>query len=93
MLIQAFLIAFTSDFLPKLLYKYEFKSNLQGYTNFTLAYAPNGTMTEECRSENSSYLLLINVNFNLSISFINLSSGIEVIEIPKDIQQYFIGGC
>ncbi|KAG1673587.1 Anoctamin-7 [Nymphon striatum] len=46
---NAFLIAFTSDFLPKLLYQYEFKSNLQGYVNFTLAYAPNGSMTEECR--------------------------------------------
>lgn len=46
---NAFLIAFTSDFLPQLLYKYHRDWNLVGYINFTLAYAPNGTMSEECR--------------------------------------------
>uniref|UniRef100_T1ISC6 Anoctamin n=1 Tax=Strigamia maritima TaxID=126957 RepID=T1ISC6_STRMM len=45
---NAFLIAFTSDFLPQLLYTAHFGS-LQGYINYTLSYAPNGTMTEECR--------------------------------------------
>ncbi|XP_067422321.1 anoctamin-7-like isoform X2 [Emydura macquarii macquarii] len=38
--INAFLIAFTSDFLPRLLYQYEHDGQLQGYVNFTLAYSP-----------------------------------------------------
>ncbi|XP_029472982.1 anoctamin-7 [Rhinatrema bivittatum] len=37
---NAFLIAFTSDFLPRLYYKYTHNFNLMGYVNFTLAYAP-----------------------------------------------------
>ncbi|KYO24816.1 anoctamin-7 [Alligator mississippiensis] len=37
---NAFLIAFTSDFLPRLYYQYTYASNLRGYVNFTLAYAP-----------------------------------------------------
>ncbi|KAL7990820.1 hypothetical protein Chor_014250 [Crotalus horridus] len=37
---NAFLIAFTSDFLPRLYYQYTRASNLQGYIDFTLAYAP-----------------------------------------------------
>nr|XP_046223608.1 anoctamin-7 [Oncorhynchus gorbuscha] len=37
---QAFLIAFTSRFLPRLLYQEKFDNNLNGYVNFTLAYAP-----------------------------------------------------
>ncbi|XP_075926417.1 anoctamin-7-like isoform X1 [Petromyzon marinus] len=37
---NAFLIAFTSDFLPRLLYRYTYKSSLDGYVDFTLAYAP-----------------------------------------------------
>uniref|UniRef100_A0A3B4CSL4 Anoctamin n=1 Tax=Pygocentrus nattereri TaxID=42514 RepID=A0A3B4CSL4_PYGNA len=39
-LVNAFLIAFTSDFLPRLLYQYKFDNDLHGYVNFTLAYAP-----------------------------------------------------
>jgi anoctamin-7 len=46
---NAFLIAFTSEFLPKLLYQYEYDWNLMGYVNFTLAYAPPGTMPQQCR--------------------------------------------
>ncbi|XP_052832861.1 anoctamin-7 [Octopus bimaculoides] len=45
----AFLIAFTSEFLPKMLYQYTHSYDLEGYTNFTLAYSPNGTLSEECR--------------------------------------------
>lgn len=37
---QAFLIAFTSDFLPHVYYKYVHDSSLHSYVNFTLAYAP-----------------------------------------------------
>ncbi|GFY69158.1 anoctamin-7 [Trichonephila inaurata madagascariensis] len=46
---NAFLIAFTSEFLPKLLYEYEYSWDLKGYVNFTLAWAPNGTLTQACR--------------------------------------------
>nr|CAD7460341.1 unnamed protein product [Timema tahoe] len=46
---NGFLIAFTSEFLPKLLYQYEYDWDLVGYVNFTLAYAPPGKMIEECR--------------------------------------------
>ncbi|XP_055501923.1 anoctamin-7-like [Leucoraja erinacea] len=37
---NAFLIAFTSDFLPRLYYSYTYESDLTGYINFTLAYSP-----------------------------------------------------
>lgn len=48
--LQAFLIAFTSDFLPRLLYQYKFGNDLHGYVNFTLAYAPlNFTEYPMCR--------------------------------------------
>ncbi|XP_049779598.1 anoctamin-7-like isoform X7 [Schistocerca gregaria] len=46
---NGFLIAFTSEFLPKLLYQYEYDWDLTGYVNFTLAYAPKGNTTEQCR--------------------------------------------
>lgn len=48
--LQAFLIAFTSDFLPRLLYQYKFDNELNGFVNFTLAYAPlNYTEYPMCR--------------------------------------------
>ncbi|PKK18614.1 anoctamin 7 [Columba livia] len=37
---NAFLIAFTSDFLPRMYYEYVHDSSLRGYVNFALAYAP-----------------------------------------------------
>ncbi|XP_035825775.1 anoctamin-7 [Aplysia californica] len=46
---NAFLIAFTSEFLPRLLYQYEYEWDLHGYTNFTLAVSPNNTLDETCR--------------------------------------------
>nr|XP_045606846.1 anoctamin-7-like isoform X2 [Procambarus clarkii] len=46
---NAFLIAFTSEFLPQLLYKYEYDWSLSGYVNFTLATAPNNTLSQACR--------------------------------------------
>jgi len=46
---QAFLIAFTSEFLPKQLYMYKYDYSLTGYVNFTLAWAPNGTTDQPCR--------------------------------------------
>ena len=46
---QAFLIAFTSEFLPRQMYQYQYNWDLAGYVNFTLAWAPNGTLSEPCR--------------------------------------------
>ena len=37
---QACLIAFTSEFIPKLVYKYEHSWEMKGYVNFTLATSP-----------------------------------------------------
>ncbi|XP_028818610.1 anoctamin-7 [Denticeps clupeoides] len=37
---NAFLIAFTSDFLPRLYYRYTTEGSLKGYINFTLSVAP-----------------------------------------------------
>ena len=46
---QAFLIAFTSDFLPKLLYQFEHDFSLKNYIDFSLAWAPVNSTTEACR--------------------------------------------
>ncbi|CAB3359127.1 Hypothetical predicted protein [Cloeon dipterum] len=46
---NGFLIAFTSEFLPKLMYQYEYDWELRGYINFTLAHSPNGTLSQPCR--------------------------------------------
>lgn len=46
---NAFLIAFTSEFLPKLLYQYQYNWDLTGYVNFTLATSPNGSLSQSCR--------------------------------------------
>ncbi|OQR76479.1 anoctamin-7-like [Tropilaelaps mercedesae] len=45
---NAFLIAFTSDFLPRILYRFTFSRGLDGYLNFTLSTAPAGTASEPC---------------------------------------------
>uniref|UniRef100_A0A8C5MDN0 Anoctamin n=1 Tax=Leptobrachium leishanense TaxID=445787 RepID=A0A8C5MDN0_9ANUR len=79
--ISAFLIAFTSDFLPRLLYQYEYNSDLEGYLNFTLSYSPhsyvaaNHTMCryKAFRDENGSYTLfywkLLAVRLGFIIAF------------------------
>uniref|UniRef100_A0A8C5WT35 Anoctamin n=1 Tax=Laticauda laticaudata TaxID=8630 RepID=A0A8C5WT35_LATLA len=62
-IVNAFLIAFTSDFLPRLLYQYEYDSHLHGYVNFTLAYSPpayvhsNHTMYKAFRDAHGKYTL------------------------------------
>uniref|UniRef100_A0A4W6BN82 Anoctamin n=1 Tax=Lates calcarifer TaxID=8187 RepID=A0A4W6BN82_LATCA len=76
---NAFLIAFTSDFLPRLLYQYKFDNELNGYVNFTLAYAPiNYTEYPMCRykayrDNNGSYTLfyweLLAVRLGFIIAF------------------------
>uniref|UniRef100_A0A3P8YNZ6 Anoctamin n=1 Tax=Esox lucius TaxID=8010 RepID=A0A3P8YNZ6_ESOLU len=38
---NAFLIAFTTDFLPRLYYRYNNEGTLEGYVNFTLATSPS----------------------------------------------------
>ncbi|XP_057372131.1 anoctamin-7-like isoform X1 [Daphnia carinata] len=45
---NAFLISFTSEFLPKILYQYEHSWSMDGYVNFTLAISPKGSMIEPC---------------------------------------------
>ncbi|KAM9855199.1 anoctamin-7 [Aulostomus maculatus] len=76
---NAFLIAFTSDFLPRLLYQYKFDNDLNGYVNFTLAYAPrNYTEYRMCRykafrDNNGNYTLfyweLLAVRLGFVIAF------------------------
>ncbi|XP_060064106.1 anoctamin-7-like [Ylistrum balloti] len=45
---NAFLIAFTSEFLPRLLYQYHYDWDLKGYTAFSLSTSPNGTLNQTC---------------------------------------------
>uniref|UniRef100_A0A3P8USS8 Anoctamin n=1 Tax=Cynoglossus semilaevis TaxID=244447 RepID=A0A3P8USS8_CYNSE len=75
---NAFLIAFTSDFLPRLLYRYKFDNDLNGYVNFSLAYAPlNYTDYPMCykayRDNNGTYTLfyweLLAVRLGFIIAF------------------------
>ncbi|XP_015788170.1 anoctamin-7 isoform X2 [Tetranychus urticae] len=46
---NAFLIAFTSDFLPKLVYSFENNFSLHGYLDFSLSWAPANTTSLPCR--------------------------------------------
>ncbi|EDV24327.1 uncharacterized protein TRIADDRAFT_10718, partial [Trichoplax adhaerens] len=46
---NAFVIAFTSEFIPRMLYKFTINESLEGYINFTLAHAPPNTTSEPCR--------------------------------------------
>ncbi|RDD44260.1 Anoctamin-7 [Trichoplax sp. H2] len=48
-LCNAFIIAFTSEFMPKLLYQYTVDPSLEGYLNYTLSWAPEGTTERPCR--------------------------------------------
>lgn len=45
---NACLIAFTSEFLPRMLYRWQ-HGTMNGYVNFTLAYSPLNSTNEECR--------------------------------------------
>ncbi|XP_057695968.1 anoctamin-7 [Corythoichthys intestinalis] len=61
---NAFLIAFTSSFLPRLYYRYTRDEDLNGFINFTLATAPRNHSLEQrstcryrgLRDENGEYL-------------------------------------
>nr|XP_047138898.1 anoctamin-7 isoform X2 [Hydra vulgaris] len=48
---NAFLIAFTSNFLPKLLYRFTISQNgsLEGYLNYSLAVSPHNSTLQTCR--------------------------------------------
>ena len=54
---QAFLIAFTSDFLPRMYYEYVHNSSLHGYVNFTLATPLAGGSPPPAPSGSSPHLL------------------------------------
>uniref|UniRef100_A0AAY4BCP9 Anoctamin n=1 Tax=Denticeps clupeoides TaxID=299321 RepID=A0AAY4BCP9_9TELE len=77
-IVNAFLIAFTSDFLPRLLYQYRYNQELHGYVNFTLAYSPPGynlTSHTVCRykafrDENGNYTLVYWELLAVRLSFI-----------------------
>ncbi|XP_041032704.1 anoctamin-7-like isoform X1 [Carcharodon carcharias] len=67
---NAFLIAFTSDFLPRQYYRYVHQSDLTGYTNFTLAFSPlnfNQQNNSMCR-----YRDFRDSNGHLSLTYWNL---------------------
>ncbi|GAB6018699.1 Anoctamin-7 [Chamberlinius hualienensis] len=95
---NAFLIAFTSDFLPRLLYMYQYDWNLQGYVNFTLAVAPHN---ENCRyfdfrdekgNHTDFYWTLLSVRLAFVIIFEHVVFGlchlIEVLvpDIPETLE-------
>ncbi|CAA9996507.1 unnamed protein product [Nesidiocoris tenuis] len=98
---NGFLIAFTSEFLPKLLYQYDYHWNLKGYINFTLAYSPNGTLSQQCRyrglrDENGNHTpffwRLLAVQFAFVIVFEHVVFGIcrlidiVVPDIPESLE-------
>ncbi|XP_044277100.1 anoctamin-7-like [Varanus komodoensis] len=90
-IVNAFLIAFTSEFLPRLLYQYEYDSHLHGYVNFTLAYSPpsyvdsNHTMCryKAFRDAHGSYTLfywkLLAIRLGFIIAF-------EVPDVPASLE-------
>ncbi|KAK6640619.1 hypothetical protein RUM44_012315 [Polyplax serrata] len=72
------LIAFTSRFLMKLLYQYEYNWSEDGYYDFILSWAPNGTYSERCRyrgqrDENGNYTMffwkLLAIQFAFVLAF------------------------
>ncbi|XP_059806917.1 anoctamin-7-like isoform X1 [Hypanus sabinus] len=67
---NAFLIAFTSDFLPRLFYRYTYQIDLTGYVNFTLAYSPPNFILQNhtmCR-----YREFRDTNGHLTLTYWNL---------------------
>ncbi|XP_028393643.1 anoctamin-7-like isoform X1 [Dendronephthya gigantea] len=99
---NAFLIAFTSSFLPKLLYRYSVSptGSLDGYTNYSLAWAPANTTKEPCRylqfrdnrgSHTAFYwhLLALKLGFVIMfehfVFFVSAMIDLMVPDIPKDL--------
>ena len=66
---QAFLIAFTSDFIPKLVYRYHYgEGEMEGFVNFTLSRAPAEHWTDEGRVSVSLQTFLSLTSFHSSLT-------------------------
>lgn len=83
---QAFLIAFTSTFLPKLLYRFAVSedNSLNGYLNFSLAWSPANTTAVPCRLVKCKVygmkiLDLINLMCNIRRSIFHVGMGFILI--------------
>ncbi|XP_063720691.1 anoctamin-7-like isoform X3 [Symsagittifera roscoffensis] len=66
---NAFLIAFTSDFMEKTFYSYTMESDLEGYVNFTLSVAPTEFDQKHPESAGCSYKGFRDSNGELTINF------------------------
>ncbi|KAF7700140.1 hypothetical protein HF521_003098 [Silurus meridionalis] len=68
---NAFLIAFTSDFLPRLYYRYTTEGTLKGYIDFTLSVAPNNftQSDKQCRTSHPEYYNLLAIRLGFVIIF------------------------
>ncbi|XP_067897885.1 anoctamin-7-like isoform X2 [Heterodontus francisci] len=67
---NAFLIAFTSDFLPRQYYQYMYQRDLTGYINFTLAYSPPSFVLKN--NSTCRYREFRDHNGHLSLTYWNL---------------------
>ncbi|XP_014906409.1 anoctamin-7-like isoform X3 [Poecilia latipinna] len=97
---NAFLIAFTSSFVPRLYYRYTRDSTLRGFVNFTLATAPlshNSTCKYRgFRDDNGDYLpeyfhliairLSFVVVFEHVVFFIGRLIDLTVSDIPEEVE-------
>uniref|UniRef100_A0A1I8HU45 Anoctamin n=1 Tax=Macrostomum lignano TaxID=282301 RepID=A0A1I8HU45_9PLAT len=98
---NAFLIAFTSEFLPRQLYMYQYDSQLRGYTNFSLAWSPSNTTAQPCRykafrdadgSHSVFYWKLLAVRlafviaFEHVVFFISRMLDILIPDVPQSLQ-------
>uniref|UniRef100_A0A3B3XUX2 Anoctamin n=1 Tax=Poecilia mexicana TaxID=48701 RepID=A0A3B3XUX2_9TELE len=97
---NAFLIAFTSSFVPRLYYRYTRDSTLSGFVNFTLATAPlshNSTCKYRgFRDDNGDYLpeyfhliairLSFVVVFEHVVFFIGRLIDLTVSDIPEEVE-------
>uniref|UniRef100_A0A1I8GS17 Anoctamin n=1 Tax=Macrostomum lignano TaxID=282301 RepID=A0A1I8GS17_9PLAT len=92
---NGFLIAFTSDFLARMLHKIDHSSDTHGFTNFSLAWSPPNTTSQPCRYRNyrdSSgnltpfywKLLVVRLSFHLVFSLRRLVL-IFIPRVPKKL--------
>ncbi|XP_068173169.1 anoctamin-7 isoform X2 [Antennarius striatus] len=100
-LTNAFLIAFTSSFLPRLYYRYTRDDTLKGYINFTLSVSPKNFSEQACRyralrDENGNYLpdyfhllavrLTFVIVFEHVVFFISRFIDLMVPDIPEEVE-------
>ncbi|XP_033996351.1 anoctamin-7-like [Trematomus bernacchii] len=96
---NAFLIAFTSSFLPRLYYRHTRDSNLNGFINFTLATSPsNNTRCRylDLRDEEGHYLpeyyhllairLAFVIVFEHVVFFIGRMIDLMVPDVPEEVE-------